>query len=231
MLNINNKLTAVTLAAAAIGGIAMAPSAASAELIEVEFTGLDLCFGLKGGSYYLRTEDSGGDPGSDVIDTMSVYVDGVLQGVVTGGQARMAISGFNNLPADGGSDTNDYGFGFFAVDFTPDDYSNGELNLGIDAEDATLFYEDNTVSMLLAGEGLIADQQQPLPFGIVFDETDTVQFTWSGTNITDLDTNDGRVINFKGRGAGTLLQEGSVPEPASLGLLGLAGLALVRRRR
>ena len=232
MLTLKQTLTSGLVAATAL---AMAPSfgaTAQAADIEIEFTGLDLFFNDRGGSLQLRTEDGMGGVGQDMIDTINVYVDGTLVGSQMGGVARMAIPGFNGISENGGSDQNDYGLGYFAVDFTPTEYDNGEINMLVTASAATLFYEDQSVSFLLAGDGLLDDPtQQPLPFGIVLSTADSVTFTWSASNVSDLQTDNGIVTQFQGRGAGTLFQDGVVPEPASLSLLALGGLALVRRRR
>ena len=224
---------------AAAAAVCAAGSLAAADQIEIEFFGLDLAFSDRAGSLTLRTEQADGTVGRDTLDAAAFYVDGQLVGVQSGGLnqgglAGVSISGFNDLDADGGSDTNDFGAGYFTIDFTPNNSTDGLIDLNVDSGDATLFFEDRTVTFLLSGEGLIKDGTvQSLPFGIgQLDPHDEVIFTWSASDVDNLVVSGGEVVAFDAQGSGTLISDRNpVPEPtAALGLAGLAGLSLMRRR-
>ena len=100
--------------------------------------------------------------------------------------------------------------------------------LSLDLEDVQVFYSGSQIGVTgVTGDVDVALQN--LPFGLEIDEGEPVSFSFSGL-ITDLTDNGQFVTSFDASGTAEVRGE-IIPEPASIAMLGLGGLTLLRRRR
>ena len=217
-------------AAIALGSAAA--SSASAAQLDVEFTGMDLFYGFDGKAN-LQSGPTAGM--TDAIDAATFYVDGVNVGTLVGGiDANLGIAGFTNIPVDGGTRTNLYANGYFRVNFDTGDLDSGLLNLGVDsAARVDLSYVGDRMQLTITGSNTDLYDQQPLarlPAWPGFGAGDTIRFTFSSSAMADMRDDGTKLTQFHARGSGTLAQTAPIPEPAGLALLGLGGLASLRRR-
>ena len=229
-----SSILPVTLAAAAavVAGSCFAPTADAARL-DVEFTGMDLYYGFDGSTNLQSGPRAGNE---DALDAATFYVDDANLGTLVGNlSSNIGIAGLNNIPASGGTRSNLYAGGYFRVNFDTASLSSGLLNLGVDAASKVdITYVDQRLQIVVTGSSTDLYTQQPidrLPAWPGFDPQQTVRFSFSSSNLTDLAYRDNKLVQFHARGSGTIAQQtAAVPEPASLAVLGLGGVALLRRR-
>ena len=222
------------LAAVAVAGLAVT-SSASAAVIEVEFTGMDLYYGFDN-QVNVQSGPVAGQ--TDALEAATFYVDGTSLGTLVGNiNSNLGIPGFLDIPKEGGTRSNEYSTGYFRVNFDTTSFSQGLLNLGInESARVDLTYIDGRVQLTITGSATGISDQQPLsdrlPAWPGFDPNDTVRFTFSSSNLSDLQFSDTSLTRFHARGSGTLAQtNAAVPEPTGLAALGLAGFGLLSRRR
>jgi hypothetical protein len=206
--------------------------------LEIQFDGFNFVYdaNVSGGAIFDATSSSGGtgDPGqADPLDTMNFKVDGVLVGSLnTNIFADLSISGIGPIPI--GESVNvscsiPPGCGTFDL-LTNTTTGYG---LALDVFDATISHITalGSLNIAVVGAGASAITTQDLPFGLAFDEFETVTFSFISTNFTT--TDDGSnltsvVASGNGNVTGTL-----IPIPPAVWLLGsgLVGLAGIARRR
>jgi hypothetical protein len=199
--------------------LALVAQPASAAYIQIQLGGLDLQY--DGSSIY----DSGtADPAP--LTNATFLSDGVALGPADTSDVTLdlQIPGVLNIPAAGGSVTSASGGNLYL------DLGDGEfLSLTLDVANVNYVPLTSTVQFVFAGSAASIDGQQ-LPYGITLGEPVSVSFS---TQLIEpasyVVTQDGSFVgSFDAQGTGEIH---AVPEPATLGLLGLGGLAILRRRR
>lgn len=235
----NEKMqTKFKLGLAGILGAAVLPafiaSNVQASTLEIQFSGMDLYMGFDG-KRNIQTGPVSGDV--DAIDAATFYIDGVSIGTLVGDmESNVGIPGFS-IPVEGGSDKNDWKQGYFSLDFDTTSFSQGWLDLAVDDSFiVTAFYTGDEIGLTLVGTNTGIKNQQDLsdrlPAWPGFDEFETIKFSFSSSRLSNVRDNGSILTQFEAAGNGTLSQDGFIiPEPGSLALVGIGGLALLRRRR
>ena len=228
--------TQTTLAAAALvaaGALAIPAESTQAKELEVQLTGLDLFFGFDGGSN-VQSGPTAGDV--DQVQSATFYVDGVSLGTLVGDiSASFGLPGFF-IDADGGTAKNQFELGFVNFDFDTTDGSSGFLDLGFNsAFTAEIYYTGNEIGLSLFGSSDEIRSQQSidrLPAWDGFDDFETIRLSFVSTNLSDVETENGLLSQFRASGSGTLDGVGDVvPEPTTAAVLGLGAVGLLARRR
>ena len=198
---------AVLVAAAAICMLPVA--SASAALLEIEFTGLNLAY--DGTDIY----DAGGaaEGDSDELTTMTFELDGALLGTLTTDIGIDALIPDVTIPAGGGSTTSTGSGGFFDL-LT----SAAGIGLALDIESFDIFYTGFDIAIF--GNGFATEVAQDLPLGPGIIPGSEVSISFS-TQV-DVLTDDGSVVtSFESSGTGEV-RGAAIPEPGTL-LLSLLG--------
>lgn len=217
------SLSGITIAVLMSCSILSAP--ASGAILEIQFTGMDLVYGND------VLYDAGGIMGSlgrseaaDPLLTMVFLVDGVQQGIVTSDIAiDTRIADLYGIPAAGGAVVSGAGF----VDlFTKSSGQGWGLALNVDS--MSFFYTGNNIAIAAAG---VSSEiyRQDLPFGLAFDESQPLSIVLSSANLTNVTTANGFVTGFRAAGTGSISGV-LLPEPTTMLLVAIGGLALARRR-
>ncbi|MEM7807853.1 MAG: PEP-CTERM sorting domain-containing protein [Planctomycetota bacterium] len=219
----------IAAASAAAIGVA-APNADAAEL-EIQLTGLDVFLGFDG-KFNIQTAPTAGP--RDDVEAATFFVDGVEIATVVGDiSAGIGLPGFL-IPVDGGTTTNQQEQGYFNLDLDTTIGGEGWLNLNVGSSNAvTAFYTGNEIGISFIGEADFLAEQEPLtrvPNWPGFNDFDLITFSFVSTNITDVEDNGHSLTQFRASGAGTV-NGNAIPEPATAGLLAVAGLTALRRRR
>ncbi|MEM1012946.1 MAG: PEP-CTERM sorting domain-containing protein [Planctomycetota bacterium] len=209
-------LNVKTSALAAVA--AMTATSLAAASIQISVTGFDFT--------YDGTNITDANPlGTDDLASIDFFSDGVLVGSLTPADAiatGVTIGDVLNIPAGGGVVTSaaPLGIGFDLF------FTGGFLFL--DVTDVQVFYSGSEIGVT----GVTSNVDiflQDLPFGLELDPNEPVSLSFSGL-ISDL-TDDGQfVTSFDASGTAEVRGE-IIPEPASIAMLGLGGLTLLRRRR
>ena len=208
----------------------LAESEAAASVLEVQFTGLDLTMGFDGKNN-IQTGEFAGQV--DPFDSATFYVDGVSIGTLVGNmEANISLPGFF-IPVAGGSDDNRWEEGYFSLDFDTTSLTQGWLDLAVDDSFiVTAYYTGNEIGITIVGSNTGIKTQQGLenrlPAWPGFSAFETIKFSFSSSNLTDVSDNGEFLTQFRAGGSGTLTQ---IPEPGSLAVAGIGALFLLRRRR
>jgi hypothetical protein len=212
----------------ALCGILVAP--ASGAILEIQFSGMDLVY--NGADLFdtgaSNTARIGSPAQSDPLMTMSFLVDGVVQGQLTSNIAiDTFIKGLSGVPAAGGTvltsgNGNSYGLDLLTKATTPG------WGLALQIDKFNFFYSGNKVAIATSGQSTSL-WSQDLPFGLAFNPSQPISIVLSSANLTNLTTAGGFVTGFHAAGTGNISGV-LLPEPTTMLLLGLGGLAFIRRR-
>lgn len=200
--------------AAILAGLA---PAASAEIIQIQLGGAD--FRYDGAQ--ATVEDTGTRTSPDPLTNATFLVGGVSLGAdTTGVTLDLHIPGVSNIPVAGGQVTSASG-GNLDLDLGGGEY----LYLTLGSTAVNYLPLTSTMRFVFVGAIATIDGQQ-LPHGLSLD--DPVSVSFSTQVMGPVSQSGGYVTAFASAGTGEIQ---GVPEPASMGLLALGGLALLRRRR
>ncbi|MBT3201195.1 MAG: PEP-CTERM sorting domain-containing protein [Phycisphaerales bacterium] len=193
--------------------LAAIPQVASAEILQIQLGGVD--FGYDGADI-VDMDTSDPDP----LTNVTFLSDNVVLGVdEIGVSLDLYIPGVSNIPIGGGQVTSAAGG---TIDL---DLGDGE-NISLTLESASIVYfpDAGTIQFIFAAADGDIDAQN-LPY---FSMDDPVSVSFSTQIMGDIGHDGIYLTGFQSVGTGELT---SVPEPATMSLLALGGLGLLRRRR
>jgi hypothetical protein len=217
------------------------PVASQASNLEIQFSGLDLQMNHAGDAdgeleIYDATSAIGGNGiplRADPLTTVSFFQEGTLVGTLSSDIfADVWIDDIGVLLAVGnvvttGGNNNTFGFDILTSNSTPG------WGLALNVDEFQIFYTGFEIAIV--GTGLATSvPDQALPFGLVIDPNQQISIVFSSTALTNVVSNGlGFVTQFDASGTGSI--SGTlVPEPSSLVMGMLAGVALglaaLRRR-
>ncbi len=210
-------MTRVYLAVALVAAILLGrTSDAAAGEILIQFSGLDAVY--DGFDLYDAGSPLGGnqDPlEADPLTSVSIFDDGVLLGTLTSDvYADFAIVAPSPIPTAGGTAASAFG-GFFDLLTGPAGWG-----LGLDFLSFDLAYDGGSSLVVSGVSSSIVGQA--LPFGAVVTRPVRILLEMELRNVQ---TDGSRLSGFDAAGLG------AVPEPLTLSLFGVGGLALAWRRR
>ena len=184
-----------------------------AGIIQIQLGGVDI-------SYSGNTVVDAGSEDPDTLTNATFLDDGVLLGVdTTGVTLDLYIPGVINIPVGGGQVST-------AVAGSLDlDLDDGEfLLLTLDSTTVTYLPLTSTVNFVFIGSVASIDGQE-LPYELSLFPPVSVSF--STQLVQPASESDGFVSAFVSAGTGEIQ---GVPEPATLALLAVGGLAMLRRK-
>ncbi|MFB3894109.1 MAG: PEP-CTERM sorting domain-containing protein [Phycisphaerae bacterium] len=188
--------------------------AASATVMQIQLGGIDMVYdGVK-------IVDAGG-ASPDPLTNATFLVDGATAGVVnTGVTLDLLVPGVTGIPITGGQ-VNSAAGGTLYLGLGGGDYLSLTLGSGV----VNYIPLTSTVQFVFVGAAASINGQQ-LPFNLTLGEP--VSVSVSSQIMQPVTESGGIVTGFVAAGTGEIQ---GVPEPASMVLLAIGGLAMVRRRR
>ncbi|MHB1156663.1 MAG: PEP-CTERM sorting domain-containing protein [Phycisphaerales bacterium] len=201
----------------AAGLIVLWAGLAQAAMIQIQLGGVDIQYTAQ---TIMDHSPDLADP--DPLTNATFLVDGAQVGVVnTGVTLNMTIPGVMNIPVGGGT-VNSAAGGTFDLSLGGGDY----LSLTLEQTSVTYIPVYAQINFVFAGAAAAINGQQ-LPF--VVSIGDPVSITFSTQVVPNtITTSGGYLTGFLAAGTGEIQ---GVPEPATLGLLAVGGVALLSRRR
>jgi len=187
---------------------------ASASVIQIQLGGVDLRYN---GTNIVDT----GTSNPDTLTHATFIVNGVPLGTdSTGVTLDLRIPGVSNIPVGGGHVNS-------AVNGNLDlDLGGGEfLSLALNSAIVSYIPVTSNIQFVFIGSVSTLNGQQ-LPYGLSL--VDPISISFSTQTTEPISHNSGFVSVFVSAGTGEIQ---GVPEPATLILLGVGGLAVIRRRR
>ena len=210
----NVVLTKALLAAVLVVLLGLSGTA-SAAMIQIQLGGIDIRYD---GTNIVDTGSENPDPLTNatfLVDNAPVGVDN------TGVTLDVFIPGVFNIPITGGQVTSATN-GRLDLDLGETEF----LSLTLDLASVTYISLTSTIQFVFAGAAATIDDQQ-LPYGLSLADPVTISFSTQITGPVG-ESVDHYVTNFVAAGTGEIQ---AIPEPATMGLLGLGAVALIRRRR
>ena len=189
-------------------------SSASAAVIQIQLGGIDLSYNGT------NIVDTGTIQNPDPLTNATFIVNKVPVGVDdTGVTLDLYIPKVFNIPVVGGTVSSDIDGSLYL------NLGDGKfLSLKLDSVAVTYIPLASTVYFVFAGSSAsIAGQQ--LPYSLSLDDPVSVSFS---TQVSQLSTAGVYVSSFVSAGTGEIQ---GVPEPATLSMLALGGLAMLKRKR
>ena len=203
-----------------VGSVMLAGVApiASAALIQIQLGGVDLRYN---GTNLFDAGTSSPDP----LTNATFMVDGFEAGVdTTDVTMDLHIPGVTNIPVGGGQLNSSSG-GSLNLDLGGGEY----LSLALDSAFVAYIPMTSTIQFVFIGSAASSTGQN-LPHGISIN--DPIGISFSTQIVEPISQSGGFVAVFKSAGTGEIQGFGvGIPEPATLSLLALGGLAILRRRR
>ncbi len=205
------------LALLAVGSLVLVglPAAASAAMIQIELGGVDLAYD---GSTITGVDSP--DPLTNVTFFDDETKVGVRDDDTYGVSMDLDIPDVYDIPVGGGQVTS-------ATDGTLYLNLGGGDFLSLLLDEVTVAYVPLTQSVRFVFAGSAAELVgQQLPFDLTIAEPISVSFS---TNVREWSSDDDEYLSFfRSKGTGEIT---GIPEPATMGLLGIGGLALMLRRK
>jgi hypothetical protein len=224
------RLSSTAIVSLVFASCCIVAAPASGSILEIQFSGMDLVY--NGTDLY----DAGGIAGStgnpaqaDPLLTMSFLVDGVPQGSTLTSNIAIdtVIKALSGIPAAGGSvmtggNANTFGLDLLTKATTP------AWGLALNIDKFNFFYSGNKVAIATAGQSTSV-WAQSLPFGLAFDTSQPISIVLSSADLTSVTTAGGFLTGFHAAGTGNISGV-LLPEPTTMLLLALGGVAFLRRR-
>ncbi|NQU24330.1 MAG: PEP-CTERM sorting domain-containing protein [Candidatus Nealsonbacteria bacterium] len=197
---------------------------ASAELIEIQFTGMDLVYDGTDGTIHDAKDKVGGTGDSteaDELTSVLFLVDGNLVGKMEAGAfADVLIRDVPMPSANGGVVTSGGNGDQFGFDLLTSPGTPG-WGLALNIDKFQMFFAGPDIAFAATGLATSTRAAQNLPFGVQVDEGDRITIIASSTNLTDVTEDGGYITGFNASGTGSI-RGTLVPEPSSFALVGIA---------